>query len=111
MSGVIIVTMSSDIAEQVVHRCIALCKKANVPIIGMIENMSSIVCPHCNESYMTRHAATSSDLLADETGMPLLGKIARDPLIVEAADNGQSFLLAHPESEASENFYTIISMV
>jgi len=111
MSGVIIVTMSSDIVEQVVHRCIALCKKANVPIIGMIENMNSIVCPHCNESYMTRNAATSSDLLADETGVPLLGKIARDPLIVEAADNGQSFLLAYPESEVTENFYTIISKV
>jgi len=111
MSGVIIVTMSSDIAEQVVHRCIALCKTAKVPIIGIVENMNSIVCPHCNESYMTKHAASSADLLADEAGAPLLGKIARDPLIVESADKGQSFLLAHPDSEASKNFYRIIATV
>lgn len=111
MSGVIIVTMSSDIAEQVVHRCIALCNKAKVPVIGVIENMSSMLCPHCGKNYRTQHASSSSDLLADQMGTQLLGKIARDPLIVESADTGQSFLLAHPNSEASINFYTIVNKV
>jgi len=109
ISGAIIVTMPSEIVEQVVHRCISLCQKAKAPIIGLIENMSSLTCPHCGETYMLEHG--SADILAREVGVPLLGKIARDPLIVDAADKGLSFLLAHPDSAASENFYSIVSKI
>ncbi|MFC2013952.1 P-loop NTPase [Chloroflexota bacterium] len=109
ISGVIIVTMPSDITEQVVHRCISLCQKAKAPIIGLIENMSGLICPHCGETYMAEHG--SADILAQELGVPFLGRIARDPLIVNAADKGLSFLLEHPDSEASKNFYSIVSKV
>ncbi len=109
ITGVIIVTMSSDVAERVVHRCMALCRKAKAPIIGLIENMSHLTCPHCGKMYQIEHG--SSDLLVRETGAPLLGKIARDPLIVEAADKGKPFLLTHPDSEASKNFYSIVNKI
>jgi len=105
ITGVIIVTMSSDVAEQVAHRCIALCRKAKAPIIGLIENMSHLACPHCGELYRIEHLP--SELFAQEAGIPLLGKIARDPLIVESADKGIPFLVAHPDSEASKNFFNI----
>ncbi|MFC1967848.1 P-loop NTPase [Chloroflexota bacterium] len=109
VSGAIIVTMPSDIVGQVVQRCISLCQKAAAPIVGLIENMSGFVCPHCGETYVTEHG--SGDILAREVQVPLLGKIARDPLIVDAADKGLSFLLAHPDSEASKNFYRIVNRI
>ncbi|MCP4682979.1 MAG: Mrp/NBP35 family ATP-binding protein [Desulfobacterales bacterium] len=109
MTGVVMVTMSSDIAEQVVHRCITLCQKAAVPIIGLIENMSHLICPHCGKTYSIEQG--SSDLLAQEVGVPLLGKIPRDQLIVEAADKGTSFLLEYPDSGATNNFLTIASKI
>ncbi|MBW2144066.1 MAG: P-loop NTPase [Deltaproteobacteria bacterium] len=107
--GVIIVTMSSDVSEQVAQRCIALCRKAKAPIIGLIENMSHLICPHCGKTYQIEHG--SSDLLAQKTGVSLLGNIARDPLIVEAADKGVPFLLAHPDSDASNNFNSIVNKI
>ena len=109
MSGVIIVTLSADIAEQVVQRCITLCQTAKVPIVGVIENMSSIVCPHCGMTYINNQ--NSSEDLAREAGVPFLGQIARDPLIVESADKGRSFLLEHPDSEASKGFFKIVGNV
>jgi ATP-binding protein involved in chromosome partitioning len=109
ISGAIIVTMPSDIAGQVVHRCISLCQRAKAPIIGLIENMSGFVCPHCGETYMIEHGF--GDILAQKEGGPLLGKIARDPLIVNAADKGRSFLLEYPDSESSKNFLSIVSRI
>lgn len=109
ISGAIIVTMPSDITEQVVRRCISLCQKARAPLIGLIENMSSYVCPHCGKAFMLEHS--SADILAQEVGTPLLGKIPRDPLIVNAADKGRSFLLEYPDSEASKNFFNIVARI
>jgi len=109
MSGVIIVTIPSDVAEQVVQRSISLCRKARVPIIGLVENLSGLFCPSCGETIVMENC--SADILAEELGIPLLGKIARDPVIVDAADKGQSFLIAHPDSEASKNFNEIISRI
>lgn len=109
ISGAVIVTMPSDITEQVVRRCISLCQKARAPIIGLIENMSSYICPHCGKASMLEHG--SGDIVAREVGVPLLGKIARDPLIVDAADKGLSFLLEYPDSESSKNFFSIVARI
>lgn len=109
ISYVIIVTMSSAVVEQVVLRCISLCQRAKATIIGLIENMSSFVCPHCGKSYMIEQGP--SDIVADEVGVPLLGKIARDPLIVEAADKGRSFLLEYPDSRSTKSFFSIVNKI
>ncbi len=106
LSGVVIVTMPSDITEQIVNKCVSLCHEAGAPIIGLIENMSGFVCQQCGETYMLE--CGSGDVFAREVGAPLLGKIARDPLIVNAADKGRSFLLEYPDSEASKNFSSIV---
>lgn len=109
ISGVIMVTIPSDVAEQVVQRGISLCQKAKVPIIGLIENLSGLSCPHCGETYTVENRA--ADVLAQEVEVPFLGKVARDPLIVDAADKGASFLLAYPDSKASKNFGRIVSKI
>ena len=109
ISGAIVVTTPSDIAEQVVRRCISLCQKAKIPIIGLIENMSSLTCPQCGKTYMVEHS--SADALAGEAGAPLLGRIAWNSQIVDAADKGLSFLMASPDSEASKNFYHIVTRI
>ena len=108
-SGAIVVTMSSDIAEQVVYRCISFCQTAKVPIFGLIENMGGLACPVCGRNYEAQPG--SSAVLSKTTGVPLLGKIARDAQIVEAADKGLSFLTAYPNSEAAKNFYRIVGKI
>jgi ATP-binding protein involved in chromosome partitioning len=106
LSGALIVTVPTDVAERVVHRCISLCQRAKVRILGIIENMSSVKCPECGETYALQHSP--GDALAAEAGVPLLGKISRDPDIVNAADAGVSFLLQYPNSPAAKNFLSII---
>ena len=109
ITGVIIITAPSDIAAQVVHRCISLCLRARVPIIGLIENMGSFTCPRCGKGFMLDHSA--ADRLSEETKVPLLGKIARDPLVVSAADRGVPFVLEYPDSKVSKDFLGIVDQV
>ncbi|MFC1980314.1 P-loop NTPase [Chloroflexota bacterium] len=109
ITGVLIVTAPSDVTGQVVHRCISLCQQAKVPIIGLIENMSSFTCPQCGNDFMLDHSST--DMLSEETRVPLLGKIARDPLVVSAADRGLSFVLEYPDSKASKDLLGIVDKI
>ena len=106
LSGALIITVPTDVAERVVHRCISLCRKAKTPVLGLIENMSSVSCPVCGETYALERSP--GEALATEAGVSLLGKIARDPEIVNAADAGHSFLQTHPDSQASRNFLSIV---
>ncbi|MFC1902633.1 P-loop NTPase [Chloroflexota bacterium] len=109
ISGALIVTTPSDVAEQVIHKCVSLCRRSGMPIIGLIENMSGFTCLECGEVYMLEQG--SGEMLAQQAGAPLLGRIARDPLIVYAADKGNSFLLEYPDSEASKAFSNIVDKV
>ncbi len=109
LSGVVVITVPSSITEQVVRRCIALCQKAGIPILGLIENMSELICPNCGEIYTSEQC--SSDVLSFEVGVPLLGRIARDRLIVEAADQGLPFVTKYPGSKASKNFNSIVNKI
>ncbi|MDP2646286.1 MAG: Mrp/NBP35 family ATP-binding protein [Desulfobacterales bacterium] len=109
ISGAIIVTIPSDVAEQVVHRGLSLCRKAGVPILGLIENLSGFRCLKCGAQYLGDNR--QADSLAREIRAPLLGRVPRDPLIVDGADSGVSFLLSHPEAEASKNFNRIVDRV
>ena len=107
--GVLIVTTPSDVAKDVVYRCISLCHQAGAPIVGLIENMSGFTCLQCGGTYLLEPGA--GEELAREADAPLLGKIPRDPLVAYAADNGGSFLLEYPDSEASKNFSSIVDRI
>jgi Mrp family chromosome partitioning ATPase len=107
ITGAIIVTIPSDMAEGVVRRGIVLCRKAEAPIIGIIENMSGLTCSSCGKPTMQHY--NSGEMLSREMEVPLLGKIPRDPLIVNSADKGRSFLLDNPGSDASLNFLDIVA--
>jgi len=109
ITGAVMITIPSDVAEQVVRRAVSLCQKADVPIIGMIENMNGFICPHCGKIYGPGYG--SGEILSEEAGVPLLGKIARDQLIVNAADQGNSFLLKYPDEEVSKNFIGIVNRI
>ncbi len=105
LSGALIVTTPSNVAGQVVQRCISLCHQARMPIMGLIENMSGFTCLQCGKTYLLEPDA--GEILSREAGVPLLGKIPYDPLVASAADRGTSFLLEYPDSKASRNFSSI----
>ncbi len=107
MTGAIIVTMASDVAQATARRAATLCRDAGVQILGVIENMSGYVCPNCGfTSAVLRSGAGES--LAEELGVPFLGKVPLHPAVAKGSDDGKPFVISAPESEAAIAFKAIV---
>ena len=94
VDGAIIVTTPQDVALQSVRRSISFARSLNVPILGIIENMSGFRCPYCGKtSYIFKQGG--GERLAEEMGVRFLGKIPIDIRIVEEEDEGK--ILRNPD--------------
>ncbi|MFE3845513.1 P-loop NTPase [Thermoplasmatota archaeon] len=109
-SGVIIVTTPQDVALLSVRKSINFVKKMNMPILGIIENMSGLKCPHCDTNIDL--FKTGGEIKASKDfNVPFLGKIPLDLQIVEAGDSGKTFLKTNEKSDASKAFMKIIGNI
>jgi ATP-binding protein involved in chromosome partitioning len=103
LDGGVIVTTPQDVALEVARRGIAMLEKVNVKILGIIENMSYYVCPHCGEhDDIFGHGGGKKE--AERIGVPFLGEI---PLYTEVricGDKGLPIVVAAPESEPTKAF-------
>ena len=106
--GVIIVTTPQDVAVNDVRKSITFCRHVNLPIIGVIENMSGFVCPHCG-TVVDIFKTVGGEKMALEMGVPFLGRIPIDPKIVEHSDNGKPFIQYVSQSPAVSAFEAIIT--
>ena len=89
LDGALIVTTPQDVAILDVKKEISFCEKVGLPILGLVENMSSFVCPKCNfESVVLPSTSGGAQALANEKQIPLLGKVPLDPMIGKACDEG-----------------------
>ncbi len=89
-SSALVITTPQQIALSDVRRSITFCKKLNLPIIGIIENMSGFTCPHCG-GRTDLFSSGGGEKLAAETGVPFLGGVPFDPGIVVCGDSGKGF--------------------
>ena len=110
MDGVIIVTIPSEVSQDVVKKAVTFARKMGTPIIGIVENMSGIVCPHCGEC-IDVFGAGGGERIAGEMGVPLLGSIPLDPSISTATDIGTPFIVAEPDSQATKAFEAIVEKI
>jgi ATP-binding protein involved in chromosome partitioning len=109
-SQAIIVTTPQKVALKDVKKSIRFCKSLEMPILGVIENMSGFVCPDCG----ARHdlfKRGGGEKLARETGFRFLGRIPIDPRLVVASDDGKPFVLEYPTSPTSSAFDQIIAPI
>lgn len=110
LDGVVIVTIPSEVSQLVVKKAITFARHLNVPIIGVIENMSGFICPNCG----TRTEIFSSggvNKIADELKVTVLGTIPLDPRICKDSDLGLPFILNNPASISAEAFMKIVEKV
>ncbi|XP_063842243.1 LOW QUALITY PROTEIN: cytosolic Fe-S cluster assembly factor Nubp1 homolog [Scylla paramamosain] len=78
-----------EVALLDVRKEITFCRKVNIPIIGLVENMTTFVCPKCKTKTAVFPATTGCDpQLAEDTEMPLLGQLPLDPRVAQACDEG-----------------------
>lgn len=107
MDGAVIVTTPQNLSLNDVRKCINFCRQLSVPVLGVVENMSGLVCPHCNE-VIDVFKAGGGKKMADEMGVPFLGKIPMDPQIVESSDSGKPFVYHYGKTEAAKAFAGVV---
>ncbi|MGH7964520.1 MAG: P-loop NTPase [Candidatus Binatia bacterium] len=102
LSGGVIVTTPQDVALLDVQRGIAMFRQVNVPIIGIIENMSYYMCPHCGEREdIFGHGG------AKKTGLSVLGEIPIVEELRSGGDAGKPLVVQHPEHPVAQAFHNI----
>ena len=104
----IIVTTPQDVSILDVKKSITFCKKLNMKIAGMVENMSGLSCPHCNKE-INLFKSGGGKKLSEELNINFMGKIPIDPEIVNCGDEGTHYVKKYPQSTAAKSFKDIVS--
>ena len=87
LDGIIIVTSPQDLVSMIVAKAVNMAKKMNIPIIGLVENMSYLVCPDCKNK-LSVFGESKVKEVAEEYGIPVLAQIPIDPKIADSVDQG-----------------------
>ena len=103
LSGAVIVTTPQEVAHSDVRRSIAMFNEVRVPILGIIENMSGLDCPHCH-GHIDLFSGQGGEALSKEFNIPLLGKIPFDPAVGQGGDQGVPISIGKPESAQAQSF-------
>jgi ATP-binding protein involved in chromosome partitioning len=110
LKGAVIVSTPQDIALIDARKGIAMFEKTQVPVLGIVENMSVFVCPHCgHESHIFGHGGARAE--ADKMNTPFLGEVPLVPLIRETSDAGTPVVASHPNGAEAQAFLAIASQV
>ena len=100
LDGAVIVTSPQRVASVDVRKSICFCKQLNVKVLGVVENMSGFVCPHCGESIPILGQGGGAKM-AEELEVPFLGSIPIDPSIAQSGDAGKAFVESSASSPAA----------
>jgi ATP-binding protein involved in chromosome partitioning len=110
LRGAVIVSTPQDLALVDARKGLAMFRKTKVPILGIVENMSVFVCPHCGkESHIFSHGGARK--VAESLGAPFLGEIPLVPLIRETSDAGTPIVAAAPDSAEAQAFVALAQNV
>jgi len=103
VTGAVIVSTPQDVGLQISMKTLRMFQQTKVPLLGIVENMSFYICPHCggrDEIFGHGGAAHAAEAL----GVPFLGEIPLDPAIRKRSDSGVPVVLAEPDSGSARAF-------
>jgi ATP-binding protein involved in chromosome partitioning len=106
----VVVTTPQEVAVEDVRRSLQFLKKLELPILGIVENMSGLICPHCGRE-IDLFKKGGGQALAAEWGLPFLGSIPLEPGLVAEADSGHPLLLGPGASAAGRAFRAVAEAV
>jgi len=106
MDGAIVVTTPQDVALLDSRKAVTFSRILNIPVIGIVENMSGLICPHCHKD-IPLFKIGGGERAAQELKVSFLGRIPIDPEMVIDCDRGMPFVMSHPNSEAAKAFQEI----
>ena len=110
LSAAVVVTTPQDVALIDARKGLAMFRKVNVPVVGIIENMSGFACPHCGETtHVFKHGG--GERTAEVVGTAFLGSIPLDPAIVAGGDSGVPIVVSQTEGPHADAFETVCEAV
>jgi len=110
LTGAVVVTTPQDVALIDARKGLAMFRKVNVPVLGIIENMSYFICRHCGErEEIFGHGGGKKT--AEMLGVPFLGEVPIDPKVVIGGDTGEPIVASDPASPASMAFRELARQV
>jgi len=104
LTGAIVVSTPSDVSLQDARKAIEMFRQMKVDLVGVVENMSYFVCPHCNHE-IDIFSRGGAERTASEFGVPFLGNIQLDPEIRKAGDTGKPAVLEGEDSPHAKSLY------
>ncbi len=110
ISGAVVVTTPQDVAVLDSEKSVLFAKELNVPVIGIIENMSGFVCPHCKKE-IDLFGTGGGEKSADKLNVPFIGKIPLEAEITKSGDSGKPFISFRKEAKTAEVFKGIIDRI
>jgi Mrp family chromosome partitioning ATPase len=107
----LIVTTPQEISLADVRKSITFCRQVNLKILGIVENMAAMICPHCGEP-VAIFGSGGGAKMAKEMSLPMLGEIPSDPRVVELGDQGQlSKLVSEDDSPVHQAYEKIVDRI
>jgi ATP-binding protein involved in chromosome partitioning len=110
ITGILIVTTPQEVAMNVAVKAVGMFNKLNIPIVGVIENMSYLQCPHCNEQIHI-FGKGGGQRVSEQFNIPFIGEIPLHSHIMEGSDQGKPITISEPESVQSHAFVNVAKSV
>jgi ATP-binding protein involved in chromosome partitioning len=110
LTGAIVVTTPSDVSLQDARKAIEMFSQVRVEILGIVENMSYLVCPHCNHE-IDVFSSGGGERTAKQFNVPFLGSIELDPAIREGGDSGHPVVLAGDQANNAKSLFAFARKV
>ena len=104
LSGIIVVTTPQDLVEMIVKKAVNMAKMMNVPVLGLVENMSYFTCPGCGKRHEI-FGASKAEALAKEYGIPAVARMPIDPAVARLADAGK---IAEADTDALKEVFLAV---
>ncbi|HXG74826.1 MAG TPA: Mrp/NBP35 family ATP-binding protein [Candidatus Nitrosotenuis sp.] len=101
ITGILVVTTPQDVASNVAVKAIGMFNKLNVPLIGVIENMSYFVCPKCSDKHYI-FGQGGAKRISEKYNIPFIGEIPLNSGIMEGSDKGKPVMITDPKSQSAE---------
>jgi len=108
--GVIIVTTPQEVALLDSRKSVSFARELKLPVIGIVENMSGFTCPHCGKQVAIFKVGGGERAAAD-LGVPFLGRIPFDPIVVDSGDDGIPVVLSSPDSAPAKALEAIVDEI
>lgn len=106
----LVVTTPQAVALADVRKSINFCKTVEMPIVGVVENMSGFICPHCEET-VDIFSSGGGEKTARDFELPFLGRVPMEPRVVVGGDSGKPYLSSDENSPAVKAFAEVVEAV